>query len=133
MKFKKELLALVCGILFAYLWQLFYLMIIYLSDKEFVQPSMFIPVITIQLGIAPMAWWILMGLFKVNWFTKWLKITATALAFLIPFVVIAMRVFFINPTYWHNIKFWIVNAILSLLVMNTLFRPLVDVDMSNFK
>ena len=133
MRFKKELLALVCGILFAYLWQLFYVLVMYLSDKEFVQPSMFIPLITIQCCLAPMAWWIFMGLFKVTWFTKWLKITATALAFLIPFVVIAMIVFFINPTYWHNIKFWIINAIISLVVMNTLFRPLVDVDMSNFQ
>ncbi len=136
MKFKKELLALVCGMVFAYLWQLFFLLVTYLSNihGNFIQAYMFIPSITIQAAIAPLVCWVLMGLFKVTWLSKWLKITAVALAFLIPFVLIAMIVLmFINPMYWHTSKFWITNTILSIILMHTVFRPLLKVDTSNCK
>ena len=131
MKFKKELLALVCGIVFAYLWQLFFLLVTYLSNinGNFIQADMFVPQIEIQIAIVPMSSWVLMGLFKVPWITKWIKITAVALSFLIPFSVIAVFVLlFIDAIYWYKPLFWIANTILSIILMHTVFRPLFKVE-----
>ena len=131
MKFKKEIGALCCAVVFAYVWQLGLLLLCYFSNPkgDFIQPDMFVPQMTIQTAIVPMMTWILMGVFHVRWMKKWLKITATLFAFAIPFVLIAMFVLmFINPVYWNKAWFWVVDALISLICMVTIFKPLLTIE-----
>ena len=125
-KFKKEIIAIVSGIAFAYAWQLFSLLMCYISDPngDFITREMFIPVSTIQLAIIPMVAWVLMGLLRVTWFKKWLHITMCGLAFLIPFVLIAGVTVIIAPSLWWKTMYWVSNVGISILLTFTLFNPL---------
>lgn len=130
MKLKKELGALCCAVVFAYVWQLGLLLLCYVSNPkgDFIQPYMFVPQMTIQTAIVPIMTWVLMGLFQVTWMKKWLKITAILFAFAVPFVLIAMVVLmFINPVYWHKSWFWVVDVLISLICMVTIFKPLLTI------
>ena len=125
-KFKKEIIAIVSGIAFAYAWQLFSLLMCYISDPngDFITREMFIPVSTIQLAIIPMVAWVLMGLLRVTWFKKWLRITMCGLAFLIPFVLIAGVTVIIAPSLWWKTMYWVSNVGISILLTFTMFKPL---------
>ena len=125
-KFKKEIIAIVSGIAFAYAWQLFALLMCYISDSNgnFITKEMFIPMSTIQLAITPMVAWVLMGLLRVTWFKKWLRITMCGLAFLIPFMLIAGVTVIIAPSLWWKTMYWVANVGISILLTFTKFKPL---------
>lgn len=127
-KFRKEIIAIVSGMAFAYAWQLFALLMCYISDPkgDFITKDMFIPAIGIQLTITPMITWVMFGLLKVSWVKNWRLITGRGLAFLIPFVLIASITVFIAPSLWHEKMYWIGNIALSILLSVTLFCPLLN-------
>lgn len=128
-KFKKEILAILCGFVFAYAWQLFALLMCYISDSnsDFITADMFIPVISIQLAAMPIVTWALFGLLKVNWFKKWVRITMCGMSFLIPFVLISVITVIICPSLWREPIYWIGNVLISFSLTFTLFRPLLQV------
>lgn len=132
-KFKKELFAILCGVLFAYCWQLFALFMCYISDTNdnFITADMFIPTIGIQLAFMPMIAWILMGVLRVSWFKKWFHITMCGLAFLIPFALIASVTVLTIPSLWREPIYWATNILLSLALTFTLFKPLIQIRYSN--
>jgi hypothetical protein len=123
-KFKKEIQAILGGMAFAYFFQLFGLLMVFIDNYEsdLLIAKAFIPTPSIQLAMAPMMSWFFMGLLRVRWLNKWRQITAHAFAFLFPFIMIAMITLYINANLWHSIAFWIVNAIISLIAAFTLFR-----------
>lgn len=125
-KLKKEIIAIVSGMAFAYAWQLFALLMCYISDPngDFITRDMFIPVSTIQFTITPMVAWVLMGLLKVRWFKKWLRITMCGLSFLIPFILIAGITVIIAPGLWWKTIYWVANVGISILLTFTMFKPL---------
>lgn len=124
-KFKKEIIAVASGMVVAYGWQLFALLMGYISEpnEDFITAYMFMPEITIQIAIMPMTAWLLMGLLKVTWFNKWLCITACGLAFLIPFALISALTVFVVPALWYKAIYWVVNIAISVLLAFILFRP----------
>ena len=115
--------------MFAYAWQLFALLMCYISDSnsDFITADMFIPVISIQLAAIPIVTWALVGLLKVNWFKKWVRITMCGMAFLIPFVLISVITVIICPSLWREPIYWIGNVLISFSLTFTLFRPLLQV------
>lgn len=127
-KFKKEIIAIVSGIAFAYVWQLFALLMCYISNPngDFITSDMFIPLSTIQLAIAPMVAWVSMGLLRVRWFKKWACITMCGLAFLMPFVSIAVITVFIAPNLWWKTSYWVATVGISILLTFTIFKPLLQ-------
>ena len=134
-KFKKEIIAIITGIAFAYAWQLFGLLMCYVSDPsgDFITRDMFIPAIGIQLAITPLITWIMFGLLRVSWFRRWTIITGCGLAFFIPFALIASITVFIAPSLWHEKLYWVVNGAISLLLVYTLFKPLLTLTDSKNK
>lgn len=132
-KFKKEIIAIVSGMAFAYAWQLFALLMCYVSDPngDFITRDMFIPAGAIQLAIAPMIAWLFMGLLRVTWFQKWRLITTCGLAFMIPFVLIAVVTLIVSPGLWHKTMYWIANVVISALLTFTMFKPLVNLRYSD--
>lgn len=125
MKFKKEFEALLGGVAFAYLFQLFILLLVYIENPEsnLLTADSFIPVPTIMLAIVPMVYWVLMGFLRVSWFHTWLRITVHAIAFLFPFVMIPMIALYINARLWHSPIFWLANAVISFIAARTVFKP----------
>lgn len=134
-KFKKEIIAIVFGMIFAYAWQLFALFTCYISDPngDFITRDMFIPVITIQLAITPIVAWGLMGFFKVTWFKKWLRITMCGLAFLIPFMLIAGVTVIVAPSLLSKAIYWGGNVGISILLTFTVFKPLLQFKYSDME
>ena len=134
-KFKKEIIAIVFGMGFAYAWQLIFLLICYISNPNgnFIQRDMFIPASTIQLNIVPMVAWVLMGLLKVTWFKKWLRITMCGLAFLIPFMLISGVTVIIAPSLWREAIYWVSNVGISALLAFTMFKPFLQFKYSNME
>lgn len=127
-KFKKEIIAIVSGMAFSYAWQLFGILMCYIlaPNSNFITREMFIPVSTIQLAATPMVAWILMGLLKVRWFKKWLRITMCGLAFLIPFMLIAGITVIVAPILWWKTLYWLANVGISALLAFTMFKPLLQ-------
>lgn len=127
-KFKKEITAIVSGMVFAYVWQLFMLLMCYLSDPhgDFITGEMFIPLPSIQLAIVPMVAWVMMGFLKVSWFNTWARITMCGLAFLIPFMLITGITVIVAPDLWHQKRYWMVNIASCILLAFTLFKPLLQ-------
>lgn len=132
-KFKKEIIAIVFGMAVAYAWQLFAILMCYISNPngDFITRDMFIPVITIQLTITPMVAWILMGLLRVTWFKKWLRVTMCAFAFIIPFMLIAGVTVIVAPSLWREKMYWVANIGISILLTFTMFKPLLQFRYSN--
>ena len=125
-KIRKEIIAIISGMVLAYAWQLFALLMCYISDPngDFITADMFIPVPSIQIAITPMVAWIVMGLLKVTWIKKWLHITICGLAFIIPFVLITGITVIVAPSLWSETMYWFVNVGISALFTFTMFRPL---------
>lgn len=133
-KFKKEIIAIASGMAVAYFWQLFAILMCYISDpsENFITRATFIPETTIQVAIMPMVSWALMGFLRVTWFKKWLRITTCGLAFLIPFTLIAALTVIILPTLWWEPMYWVVNAALSVLLAFT-FKSFLKLSYSDME
>lgn len=132
-KIKKELLAIFYGVMFAYCWQLFALLMSYISARNdnFITADMFIPSVGIQLAIMPLIAWTLMGILKVSWFKTWFRITMCGLSFIIPFTLIASVTVFTSPSLWREPIYWAVNVLISLALAFTLFKPLIQIRYRN--
>lgn len=124
-KFKKEILAIIGGVVFAYGWQLFAILMASLFSDSKTKAMDFIPVPQIQLAIVPLVSWILMGLQKVRWFHKWMKITMCGLAFMIPFAIISVLVIMFFPSLCWKPVYWIASIAISVLLALTAFKPLI--------
>lgn len=121
-RFKKELLAVGFGFLFAYAWQLFaLLMCSLLGQGIFITWKSFIPSLAIQIAALPIVAWIAMGVLRVRWHKTWLRITKIGIAFMIPFLLISFGVIFWKPSLWGKGTFWAINVIISIILT---FKPL---------
>lgn len=115
-KIKIEITAILYGIGIAYLYQLFLLLLYYLSDPlgGFMTADKFIPMFGIQLAIMPISSWLLMGMMKVAWYERWLRITMNAISFLIPFALISVVTVFFQPALWREPLYWVMNVAVSV-------------------
>lgn len=115
-KIKIEITAILYGIGIAYLYQLFMLLLCYLSDPlgGFMTADKFIPMFGIQLAIMPISSWLLMGMMKVTWYEKWLRITMNAISFLIPLALISVVTVFFQPALWREPLYWVMNVVVSV-------------------
>lgn len=125
-KFKKELIALLVGIAFSYAWQLFAILMCYISDPngDFITVGFFIPSISIQVVMTPIITWLLMGLLHVTWIKRWIRITGIISAFLFPFILLSGITVLIAPNLWREAIYWIVNVSISVFLAFTVFKPL---------
>ena len=125
-KFKKEIIAIISGIAFAYTWQLFALLMSRSSssNSDFITGDMFIPAISIQIAIAPIIAWGLMGLLNVTWFQKWMHITMRVVSVGIPFALISVVTVMMAPSLWGEKIYWVANVGISILLSFSIFKPL---------
>ena len=124
-KFKTEITSVICAMVVAYCWQLFALLVCYISDPhgDFITKEMFIPWSGVQLAIAPTIAWLFMELFKVTWLKKWIRITSCGLAFFMPFLLIVGITILITPSLWREPIYWLANVGISILLAFTVFKP----------
>lgn len=120
-----ELKSIALGMLTAYLFQLFFLLMVWLSnrDHQFISGD-FIPVLSFQLTVAPMVAWVLMGVLGVRWQRLWVSATLKGCALFVPFTMISIISVMMKPELWHDQVFWVANVALSIILAVTVFRPL---------
>lgn len=124
-KYGKEITAILLGIMFAYGWQLFAVLMVWLESHT-IMKEFLIPNIGIVIAVTPIIAWGVCGFLKVSWMDKWIRINCLGLAFLIPFMLISTIVLFIGQaSLWHMPIFWAINVIVSCILAVTIFRPLI--------
>ena len=124
-RFSKELLALFGGLAFAYVFQLFMLLMVYIENPEshLLTARAFVPQPLIMLALSPLVSWGFMGCLRVRWLRVWFKITCCGIAALFPFAVIAMLAIYVNARLWHTPVFWVVNLAVSIGIAYTSLKP----------
>lgn len=132
-KIRKEILAIVLGAVSAYVWQLMALLMCHISDPkgEAITVGSLLPISGIFIAIAPLVAWLAMGVLRVRWFRRWIRITTCGLAFVIPFVLISALTVLWKPSLWWRPAYWGGNCILSMVLMVTVFRPLITLQFSD--
>ncbi len=120
-----ELWAILAGVVTAYVFQLTMVALIWLRNNQIpFDFTVFIPILTLQLTITPVASWIYMGIFGVRWQKVWNKITKRVIKFIVPFVIISCLMLFMLPVALDFWQFWVANILLSLVAALTICRDL---------
>lgn len=110
-RFWKEIVAVLGGIGFAYCWQLCLLFSI--KNRE---PADFIPMLPIQLTVAPIVVWCIMGALHVSWIKSWLRVTAILFGIAIPFGLIAGITIIVAPAMWGKMSFWVITCLITAVI-----------------
>ena len=122
---KKEFQAILIGLAFAYMWQVFACNMGWLAEHETIPTEYLIPNFGIMLVATPMVAWFFFGVLRVKWFNQWLRITLYGLAFAIPFAIISAMVLFIDKvSLWKVPMFWVGNIVISVIAL-ILFKPFI--------
>lgn len=126
--YRKELLAILAALLFAYFYQLMTLIVAFYGIYEEIPAEWFVPNIAMFRAITPLTAWLCFGIFNVRWIKQWLKITLLFSAFAIPFALISALAILLGKAYlWHTITFWIINiGICAFIALCLFFKPLSD-------
>lgn len=132
-KIRKEILAIVLGAVSAYVWQLMALLMRHISDTKAdgITVGSLLPMSGIFLAITPLVAWLVMGILRVSWLKRWLRITTCALSFAIPFAWISALTVVFKPSLWWRPAYWVGNCILSMVLTVTVFRPLITLKFSD--
>lgn len=132
-KMRKEVVAIVLGAAFAYVWQLMALLMCHISDPkgEAITVGSLLPMSGIFIAIVPLVAWLAMGVLRVRWFKGWLRITTCVLAFAIPSALISGITVVYKPSLLWRPAYWVGNCILSIVLMGTVFRPLLTFKSSD--
>ena len=116
---RKELLALMIGFLVAYAWQLFSIILCYIFEPQegLIAKTVLIPNLKVQFLIMPIISWVLMGIFKVKWYSIWLNISLCIMALLSPFAAIISIAYALVPYWLYSRDFWLGAISISLSFM----------------
>ena len=116
---RKELLALMIGFLVAYSWQLFSIILCYTIEPQegLIAKTVLMPNLKVQCLIMPIISWVLMGIFRVKWYSIWLNISLCIMALLSPFAAIISIAFALVPDWLESRDFWLGAISISLSFM----------------
>lgn len=125
-KWKKELfcvgISMICGYLIQIVWVFFNTRLG--INEPFLASLGYIPSLDFLMVFTPLFTWLLFAIFQVKWIKKWKLITTRAYAFVPSFLIIGMMAVFFKPSLWLMPKFWIIDAIISIILAFKFFKPL---------
>lgn len=127
-KFYKELMAIVVGILAGafFKWE-FSSIIGYLKDRDLFKME-YVPYDFGQMLFAIMVAWLLMGIFRVSWLEKWIKITKIVCGFMIPFTLISVATVYVNESLWDSTIYWIIDVAVSAIFAVKMFKTPISAE-----